>query len=339
VQIERFDGSATEWDTFAQQNRGWTQFHAHDWRHVVESTFGHECLYLAARAMDGSLAGVLPLVRVRSRLFGHFMVSMPYLNYGGPLGNTEAVQRLSAHAINEAQTSGADLLEMRSSVELPLELDVSHRKLTVVRELPDDPDALWGQLPSKVRSQVRRPQKDGVEVRFGLDRVGDFYHVFARHMRDLGTPVMPRSFFDRIASAFPDSATLAVAYMQGRPVASGFAFRYGDEVEMTWASSLLEVRRSAPNMLIYWEMMRAAIQAGARRFNFGRCSRDSGTYRFKMQWGGQEEALYWYQHASGERASTPSPDDKAFAWGPRLWKRLPLPIAGILGPRIVKYLP
>lgn len=339
LRIGSFAGAASEWDDFVQRQTGWTHFHLHGWREVIEAVFGHECLYYEARQPDGALKGVLPLVRVRSRIFGHFLVSMPYLNYGGALGTGAAVRSLAETAVAEARTSGVQLLELRSAIELPLALPASHRKITVVLDLPTDENTLWKGFDAKVRSQIRRPLKDGATVRFGLDQIDAFHQVFARHMRDLGTPVLPCRLFERIASRFPESTRLAVAYMDGRPVATGLGFRYGDELEITWASSLLEVKRSAPNMLVYWEMMRACVGEGVRRFNFGRCTPGGGTHRFKLQWGGRDAPLYWYQHVATPGAKTPSPDDGGFSWGARIWKKLPVALANALGPHIVKYIP
>lgn len=337
LRIEPFRGSPEEWNSFGRSRSGWTHFHSWEWQRVIAETFGHECRYYAARGPDGALSGILPLVRVRSRIFGHYLVSMPFLNYGGPLGTTEAVRQLCATAVEEAERSGAKLLELRSAVELPIDLPVSHRKITVVLDLPDDEDTLWKGLPSKLRSQIRRPTKDGVTMRWGHDQVDPFYRVFATHMRDLGTPVLPRKFFERIVHHFPDSARVAVACFEDKPVACGLAFRFGDEMEITWASSLLEVKRIAPNMLVYWEMLQTAVREGVRRFNFGRCTPGGGTHRFKQQWGGQDEPLFWYQYGRGTH--TPSPEDGVYALGARLWQRMPVPLATALGPRIVKFIP
>jgi hypothetical protein len=129
------------------------------------------------------------------------------------------------------------------------------------------------------------------------------------------------------------------AYLGDQPVACGCAFRWGDEIEMTWASSLREHSRIAPNMLLYWSFMERAIEAGIRTFNFGRCTPGGGTHRFKRQWGARDEPLWWYQPVAVGVASTPSPDSGAFSWGPRVWRRLPTSVATTLGPRIVRYIP
>ncbi len=331
---------SAQWDHFARQQAGFTHFHLSGWQRVLGQVFGHRCLYLEQRGNDGRLEGVLPLVRVKSPIFGHYLVSMPFLNYGGPLGSDSAVRALTGRAVDAARQSGAGLLELRSRVPLPLELPVSHRKITVVLDLPENPDALMKALPAKLRSQVRRPQKEGVSVRFGADQVAPFFQVFSRHMRDLGTPTLPRRFFEAIAREFPESAWFGCAWLGETPVACGAGFLWGNEFEMTWASSLSQYNRIAPNMLLYWSFMERAVQSGLSLFNFGRCTPDSGTHRFKRQWGSRDVQLYWYQHAkAGGPASTPSPDSGAFSWGPALWKRLPLPLANLLGPRIVRYIP
>lgn len=340
VQVAPFDGTAGEWDEFARTEPGYTHFHRYGWKSVIVGVFGHECPYLAARDQSGRLCGVLPLVRVKSALFGHYLVSMPFVNYGGPLGAEAVVRSLAAEAVRLAEQGAVKLLELRSRVALPLDLPVSHRKITVVLDLPGGSEELFKRIPAKVRSQVRRPQKEGVTVRFGADQVDPFFAVFSRHMRDLGTPTLPRSFFQAIATAFPDDAWFGCAWLNDRPIACGAGFTWGGEFEMTWASSLSEFNKIAPNMLLYWSFMERAIAAKLTLFNFGRCTPEGGTHRFKRQWGSRDEQLHWYQHTrSGQEAATPSPDDGAFSWGPRLWKRLPLSVATALGPRIVRYIP
>lgn len=339
IDVESFTGTAAEWDAFARAQHGFTHFHLYGWRSVIERAFGHECIYLAARGDDGALQGVLPLVRVRSVVFGHYLMSMPFLNYGGPLGAPAAVKALVERAAEIARATRVKLLELRSRVELPIDAEASHRKITVLLDLPATSDALFKRFDGKLRSQIRRPQKEGVTMRFGADQVGPFFEVFARHMRDLGTPTQPRHLFATIAETFGDDVWFGCAYLNDEPVSCGCGFRWGRELEMTWASSLRAHNRIAPNMLVYWSFMERAIAEGLTTFNFGRCTPGGGTHRFKTQWGGRDEPLWWYQPASTGVASTPSPDDGAFSWGPRIWRRLPTSMATALGPRIVRYIP
>lgn len=337
--VARYDGPPERWDSFVRAQSGWTHFHLHGWRDVMSGVLRHDTPYLAATTPAGDLAGVLPLVRVRSALFGHFLVSVPFLNYGGPLGGDDAMRALADAAVELAARGDADVLELRSRAPLPVELPVSHRKITVLLDLPaEGSDALWKRLDAKVRSQIRRPQKDGVTVSTGADQVAPFFAVFSEHMRDLGTPTLPRSFFQAIQDRFGSDVTFACAYLAGRPIACGCAVRWGDETEMTWASSLGAFNRISPNMLVYWEVMRQAADTGVRTFNFGRCTPGGGTHRFKRQWGGRDEPLWWYERRR-PGASTPAEGKGAVGLGPRLWRRLPLPVATALGPRVVRFIP
>lgn len=336
--VGEFTGPPEEWDEFVRRQAGWSHFHLHAWRNLYERVFGHECLYLAARDASGALAGILPLVRVRSFLFGHYLVSQPFVNYGGPLGQEDAVRALASDAVERATRDGVKLLEFRSRGPLPIDLPVSHRKITVVLDLPETSEVLFKGFDTKLRSQIRRPQKEGVTVRFGADQVAPFFEVFAAHMRDLGTPTQSRRLFETIATMFPD-AWFGCAYLAGKPVACGAGFRWGREFEMTWASSLYAYNKLAPNMLLYWSFMERAIAEEVALFNFGRCSPGAGTHRFKRQWGSRDEQLWWYQHAQTPAAATPSPDDGAYSWGPRLWRHLPLPVATAIGPWIVRSIP
>jgi serine/alanine adding enzyme len=353
LSVETHPGS--EWDDCVR-DAGGTFCHLAGWHHVMAEVMGREPLYLGARDERGRLVGVLPLVSVRSVLFGHYLVSMPYLNYGGPLGPPGARRLLSRAALERARSHEVDLLELRSRpappggparngapggdvAEVP-GLSVNERKVTVLLRLPDDPEVLWKEgLRSKVRSQVRRPMKEGLEVRFGTEQVGPFYQVFARNMRDLGTPVLPRRLFEALPSVFADAVRFACVYRHGEAVAAGCGFRFGGEFEITWASSLREHSRLAPNMLLYWRMMEKAIEDGAEVFNFGRCSPGGGTHRFKRQWGGEDELLPWVVWSGDGADATPNPDESRYRLATRVWRRLPLPVASALGPHLARRIP
>jgi FemAB-related protein (PEP-CTERM system-associated) len=342
LRVERLtgNGSEAEWDACVQAAPGWTHFHRWGWKSVIEDVFAHECLFLAARDATGAVLGVLPLVRAKSVLFGDYLVSMPFVNYGGPLGTNAAVHALVQEAVNSARERNVDLLELRSRDALPLESPVSRRKITCLLDLDaGNPIAVWQRLDSNVRRKVRRAQKEGYRVTFGLDQLDGFYPVFSRHMRDLGTPTLPRRFFETLVARFPQDIWIGCVYDHDRPVAGGFGFRWAGEFELTWVSALKESHRSYANMLLYWSFIERAANEGLRIFNFGRCTPDGGTHRFKQQWGSRDVPLSWYQPVAGRRAATPSPHERAFAWGPLVWKRLPLAVANAIGPSIVRLIP
>lgn len=339
VTVERWTGTDREWDHAAQRFEGWTPFHLAGWTQAIRRVHGHDPLRLAAWS-DGIVRGVLPLVPVTSPVFGRYLVSVPYGNFGGPLGDDAAMEPLAAAAVRAAQDMRASLLELRADRPLPLSLPVSNRKITVMLDLAATPEAQLKAFDAKVRSQARRAEKDGVTFAFGAQEVDAFFDVFAHHMRDLGTPTQPRAFFRALVESLAPYVWVGVARLGDVPVAGGFGFRWGDTFEITWAASLRAYNKVSPNMGLYWAFLRRCIEDGARTFNFGRCTPGGGTHRFKRQWGGRDVPLPWYQHTrDGGAAHTPSPSDGKYSWGPELWKRLPVPLATAMGPRLVRYIP
>jgi serine/alanine adding enzyme len=339
ITVARWDGAADRWDALVAADPDGTVPHLSGWRAVMEEGLGHELLPLAAFDETGILEGVLPLVQVRSALFGHYVVSMPFLNAGGPLGTARARAALTDAACAKARTSGADLLELRTRGRPPEGMVLSRRKITHLLELPADAESLWRTLPAKVRNQIRRPLKDGLEVRSGLDQCDPFYAVFARHMRALGTPVLAQAWFRAIAAHFPREAVFSVVYDGGIPVAGGCGFAWRGSCEITWASARREWSRSAPNMLLYWTFLQEAIARGATVFDFGRCTPGSATHAFKRQWGGEDRPLEWGQWRRGAATATPSPDGRFFQLATRCWQRLPLAFTNRLGPHLARCLP
>lgn len=341
LSIEEFRGSPEEWNAFAAGAEGGSFCHDHAWRTVMEDTLRHETHYWVARNADGRIVGALPSVRVKSPLFGDYLVSMPFLSYGGPIGSPEACRALAERATGKAGELRVDLLELRLRHELEgTELIRNARKLTVVKELPESSEELWEKgIKAKVRSQVRRPMKEGMTVRFGGDCLEAFYDVFSTTMRDLGTPVLPRRFFESIRTHFPESALFGIVELDGEAVACGCGFFWNGEFEITWAGSSREHSRKAPNMLLYWGFMEECVKQGAKAFNFGRCSPDSGTHRFKKQWGSVDEPLPWLQWSSTGVLSPPNPDSPKFKAATNVWRRLPVGVTNVVGPPVARLLP
>ena len=334
------DATRAEWDRVVSDSPDSTFCHLYGWRSVMQDVLRHESIPLVARDQDGSVQGVMPLVRVRGVL-GHYLISLPFMNDGGPIGSAEACESLAAHALAMARESGAGLLELRSRRAVAGELQTSFRKVAVHLALPDTVEALWATtFKAKLRSQIRRPAKDGMTAKVGADQLGAFYRVFARNMRDLGTPVLPRSFFETLKSTFGDAVMFTAVYAaDGTAAAASCCLQWRDEIEVTWASSLREFNKLSPNMLLYATMMEHAIGRGARVFNFGRSTPGAATHRFKQQWGGVDIPLPWAFWSKEADAGTPSADGAGLRLAQTMWKRMPLFVANRLGPVLARQLP
>ena len=208
-------------------------------------------------------------------------------------------------------------------------------------DLPSTAGILWDVLPSKLRSQIRRPMKEGMEVRWGAEEeVEAFYKVFSTNMRDLGTPVYGIHFFKLILKVFKDQARICVVYWKGSPVASGLFIAFRDRFEIPWASSLQSANKLSPNMLLYWSALQYACDHGYRVFDFGRSTIGATTFKFKEQWGAKPVPLHWYYpYRTGSDLPAVDVDNPRYKLAIGVWRRLPLWVTHRLGPRIVRGIP
>jgi FemAB-related protein (PEP-CTERM system-associated) len=209
-------------------------------------------------------------------------------------------------------------------------------------DLPADSEELMNSFKAKLRSQIRRPMKENMTAKNGgLELLEDFYRIFALNMRELGTPVLPKAFFGNILREFLENAYIVAVYTEtGVPVAASFLIRYKNVMEIPWASSLREYNRYSPNMLLYWESLTLAIKKKCRMFDFGRCTPDSGTYKFKKQWNSREHPLCWaYILPNGDSLPELNPENEKFSLAIKIWTKLPLGVTKILGPQIIKNIP
>lgn len=327
-----------DWEQFVSSRGDDAGYHAFDWQEVFSRAFGHEPVYLIARR-EGVVAGVLPLVQIKSLLFGRTLTSLPFLNYGGVLADApDSAQALIEASLLEARSRHCGHVELRHvAAQFP---SLPHKQHKVSMRLPLAP-GLWDRFDRKVRNQIRKAEKSGLTVeRGGGELVGDFYTVFARNMRDLGTPVYSRRLFDEVFRVFPERATMHVVRLDGQPVAAGVTYRTARMTQLPWASAIREFNPLCPNTLLYWDTIQYATQAGCDVFDMGRSTPDEGTFKFKQQWGAQPLPLHWeYQLQSAHELPNVSPANPKFQLAIALWQKLPLAFTLRLGPVIVRAIP
>jgi FemAB-related protein (PEP-CTERM system-associated) len=335
------DVTESEWDRFVARHPHASLYHLWRWRQVFERAFGHETLYLAARD-HGSIVAVLPLVIFTSRIFGRFAVSLPFVNYGGVLARDHAsAVFLLQHASALADERRLAHVELRHTARQFPDLEARTHKVGMLLRLEHDTAKAWECLDRKVRNHVRKAQKSQLTARVGgAELLERFYGVFARNMRDLGTPVYSRRFFAEVLAAFPDTARVFLVDKGDLTVAGAITLSYRDTLDNPWASSLREYRTLAPNTLLYWRMVEHAIETRHSTFDFGRSTPGEGTFQFKHQWGAEPTPLNWeYVLANGRTLPNLSPSNPKYRAAIALWTRLPLAVANRLGPYIVRSIP
>jgi FemAB-related protein (PEP-CTERM system-associated) len=331
---------AARWGAYVQAAPGASVYHQWGWRAVLQESFGHRTWYLLASRGD-AVQGVLPLALIDSRLFGRYLVSLPFVTGGGICAQDDATaMELAARAAEVARRERAASVELRH-VAARLDVPTRQTKVRLTLPLPPDPEALWRGLDGKVRNQVRKGMKSGLKAELATsEAVGDFHRVHARNMRDLGSPAHGADFFQRVLATFPGGAHLFLVRQGARPVAGALLLTYRDRVEVPWAAALRESWPLCANNLLYWTLLDWACAAGYRTFDFGRCTAGSGPYRFKRQWGAQAEQLNWqYLLPEGQPLPALNPDNPRFRFAIECWKRLPLGLATWLGPRLLRGLP
>ena len=329
-----------DWNEYALKNRA-SIYHDTRWIPLIKKVFGHDSQHILALA-DGVVVGILPLVQLKSRLFGNFLVSMPYFNYGGAISDNDCVMHALLQSARELSSDlGCSHIEMRFDRKQDIDLQVRLEKVTMLLDLPDEPDQLWQAIGSKRRSQVKRPIREGAEfIMGGEELLNEFYMVFSSNMRDLGTPVYSKHFFKEILRTFSSDSFIAIVRLSGKPVGAGFLLGHQGKLEIPWASTLRKYNRFGINMYMYWNILRAAIEKKYQVFDFGRSSKDAGTLKFKKQWGAKEKQLYWYYDMKeDEPLPGLNPNNAKYQAAISVWKKMPVSLTRIIGPHIVKNLP
>ena len=251
--------------------------------------------------------------------------------------NTNELQHGSPDVL--PRTSSGAILKPQTKAD-PINFTTKTHKVRLLLKLPPSKEELLKSFKSKLRSQISRPQKEGMNaVIGGVELLDSFYEVFSINMRDLGSPVHSKKLFKQICYAFPQNIEIGVVDYENNHVAAGLIFCFRDTVEIPWASSLKQFNRFSPNMLLYWKLMEYACDQGFKYFDLGRSSPDEGTQRFKEQWGAKPFPLYWHNiMLNGQPARNNEPEKSKYVMAIRYWKKLPIPISNMIGPLIRKHI-
>ena len=332
-------GDHARWDTFVMRCPEATFFHRVGWKTLMEQGLGHRTHYLLAEE-NGEIRGVLPLVEMRHFLFGHALSSLPFCVYGGIAADTpEAREQLDQAAQALAGRLSVDHLEYRHvTARHP---DWPTKDLYVTFRKPIDPDVEQNMkaIPRKQRAMVRSGIKQGLvsQADTGVDR---FFSLFADNMLRHGTPALPKRYFALLREVFgKDCDVLIITTAQGEPVSGVMSFYFRDEVLPYYAGDTVQARELAANDFKYWELMRRSCEQGYRLFDYGRSKQGTGSFSFKKNWGFEPAPLHYeYQLHKAQSVPDQNPLSPKYQLFIKAWRRLPLSVANLLGPHIVRNL-
>jgi FemAB-related protein (PEP-CTERM system-associated) len=343
LQIKRLSAQdadlARRWDAFVLACPQATFFHRAGWLRMIEQVFKHRGFFLYAER-DGQIEGVLPLAQVKSLLFGHSLVALPFAVYGGVAASSEAAAaalELEAQAI--AKQLGVDHLEFRNVQPRHSDWPAQDLYVTFRKEILADDEANMLAIPRKARAVVRKGLKNELVSHIDAD-VNRFFALYASNTHRHGTPAMPKRYFAALLDEFgPDAEVLTVTDAQGRPLSSVLSFYFRDEVLPYYAGDEEAARDLAANDFKYWELLRRACARGLKVFDYGRSKQGTGSYAFKKNWGFEPTPLH-YEYCLYKRDAVPqnNPSNAKYQLLIKTWRRLPLGVANWLGPMIVRNL-
>lgn len=328
------------WDEYVLAHPLSGPYHLFAWRSAVEKAYHHASRYLMALDDAGRIEGVLPLILVKPPFLQAYLVSLPFCDYGGPLTRGRDAAGLLVGRAAELAKASRSKLEIRckapdEALQSFAGVSPMSHKVRMRLELPEGSALLWESFRSKLRSQIRRPQKDGMDFRLGASElVDDFYRVFSQNMRELGSPVHAKSWIAAVMEAYAGRAHIGIVTKDSVPVAGGIVIDHRDTVTIPWASALSAYSKSSPNMLLYWGFLQHAADNGFKAFDFGRSTPGEGTYLFKQQWGAQPEPLAWYAEGQDDPMAGVSSPGKLRQAVETIWSKLPSAVTDTLGPRI-----
>lgn len=341
MEVKILNHKSSTVEEFLSQVNGAALCYTYQWTEMVARLFNHSAFYLVAYE-GADVLGVLPLVQTKSSFFGNRMISQAFSNYGGPLAVLpEAKEALFHYAVKIAAEHNCDSIEFRNVNPLPFNLFLRTDKVNMHLCLTADPENLWKGLSSTVRNQVRKAEKSGIiATSGGVEFLDEFYCIYAARMRQLGTPSYSKRLMRGILETFPEQSRIFITKYNGLAVGAGFTIRFGGFVEIPWAATLLEYNSLCPNNLLYWSIIKHYCLSGATCFDFGRCTVNSGTYKFKKQWGAEQVNMHFqYWVRAGQKFSITGPDNPKYKMKIEIWKKLPLFFTNLIGPIISKNLP
>jgi FemAB-related protein (PEP-CTERM system-associated) len=340
IRVVRDDLEGPHWNRFVEAAGG-TVFHLWQWRTIVRRAYGHPAHYLMAET-GSRVDGVLPLITINSRLFGRATVSLPFADYGGMCARgAAAAEALLAEAQRQGRAAGSDYLQLRQREPMPELPGSAGDKITMELTLEPDPASIWARLPTERRNRVKKAQRAGVRGRFtDVDALEAFYAVQLESMRDLGSPVHSPEFFRAVAEELRPYVRVLLIERLGEVIGAALCLFFRDTVYIPWVSSLRRHFAHNPNMVLYWTAIEEACHAGYRVLDFGRSSPGTGPFEFKRQWGATPSPLGWRSLAlRGGRVPTFSGQGRAEWLLVQSWKRLPLGLTRVLGPRVRGMIP
>jgi FemAB-related protein (PEP-CTERM system-associated) len=328
------------WDSYVDHHPEATFFHRIGWKKLIEQSMGYSGNYIMARDND-EVVGIYPLFILTTGLFGTMGISLPYVHYGGIVANNlETEKMLIDKASAFCREKGCRYIELRQRFPLKTKLPVSDRKVLSIIPLQGGHEHVFGILHQNVRNKIRKAKKNGVLVQNGIEYLSEFYDIYARNLRDMGTPVITRRFFECIVNTFPQHVRIYRATRQGKAIGAKIVLIDKNTCYFVGVAAARDNLCYAPVHAMNWAAIQDACMVGCKQVDFGRSTANSTHYVFKKYWGSNTLILPWtYQLLNCDEVPELNKENPRFTLAMALWKKLPVSLTRLIGPPIARRLP
>lgn len=319
------------WDEYVRRNRSASFFHLSGWREILETALGHRTYYFVAK-QGPRIVGLLPLVHVKSYLFGNGLSSLAFGAYGGAIADSEGVRdALEDKAVELGRELGVGSVEFRYRERSGKDRPTKELYERFIKPLHQDEDENMRAIRAKQRNIIRKGIKNGLELK--VDTCDSFYEIYAESVRNLGTPVFPRKLFRAMTEVFPDSTEVLTVHLDSEPISSALVYYHGEEVCPYYWGGKFAARTLKGNDFLAWKIICRASERGCKSFDFGRSKRGTGSYQWKVNLGFEPQQLFYeYELIRDREIPDINPLNPKYRLFVDLWKRLPLGVSKIVGP-------
>ena len=343
MQVKMLDiyGDCDKWDGYVKNHPDATVYHMSAWGRAVSKSMGHKCYYIYVEEND-EICALVPLIHIKSVLFGNSLISVAFATGGGPIfDNQQALALLDEECRNLSHNLDVDFLECRNVDEVHDDWPSKKEMYSIFRKtLSSDNEENMLAIPRKQRAMVRKG------IKFGLRAVVDdlpdrLFSMYSESLRNLGSPVFPKKLFYNLKQEYGENCEIVtIETEQGKAISSVMTFYFRDEVVPYYGGGTYEARGLAANDFMYWSLMERAVRVRhCRIFDFGRSKNGTGAFSFKKNWGFEAKPLnYEFILKNGGNMPDINPLNPKYQLMIKVWKKLPLSVANFIGPLISKSL-
>jgi hypothetical protein len=329
----------SDWDRFVQESAGVIAWHSYEWADVLRRHHGAEFYPLAV--YDGArICGILPLYRTRT-LRGQALISVPYFVAGGiAAAEPEVQQALLKKAIEISQRlkiAHITFKQYKLRLDGPLRTDENYYN----RELTLSPDItqIWQNISPLNQSKIEESRNHMTVFEYPSSNVSSFFKLLLHEQHAAGVPCEGKAWIKRLFDT--GMYKIALLRYEGEVVAGTMVKRFKHTVSFPF-SCLRDHTEKASLFAysLYWQLITRLAAEGITIFHSGRIPTTDLAAEYRLGWGGTKYSYYYQYYGLGEgKTEFSTKRGRKRQLVESVWKRMPVSLARVVGPLVVKQFP